>query len=175
MEEGNDNIIVKFENKKENIELKRSFEEFKYHCGKIFGIDENDLNDYIFYVIIDGLKIEIDNNTNYIDIILEDTTAQEIYIEKMNLNESNEDKILSLNDQLKNIQSLLLEKKKKLKLINEESNDYEETLNELNKEIEDYQKKFDSNVIRLKVKIYEIQKKKICKSNGMIYSKKFNS
>ena len=175
MEEGNDNIIVKFENKKENIELKRSFEEFKYHCGKIFGINENDLNDYIFYVIIDGLKIEIDNNTNYIDIILEDTTAQEIYIEKMNLNESNEDKILSLNKQLKNIQSLLLEKKKKLKLINEESNDYEETLNELNKEIEDCQKKFDSNVIRLKVKIYEIQKKKICKSNGMIYSKKFNS
>ena len=175
MEEGNDNIIVKFENKKENIELKRSFEEFKYHCGKIFGINENDLNDYIFYVIIDGLKIEIDNNTNYIDIILEDTTAQEIYIEKMNLNESNEDKILSLNEQLKNIQSLLLEKKKKLKLINEESNDYEETLNELNKEIEDCQKKFDSNVIRLKVKIYEIQKKKICKSNGMIYSKKFNS
>ena len=78
----------------------------------------------------------------------------------MNLNESNEDKILSLNEQLKNIQSLLLEKKKKLKLINEESNDYEETLNELNKEIEDCQKKFDSNVIRLKVKIYEIQKKK---------------
>ena len=163
MEEGNDNIIVKFENKKENIELKRSFEEFKYHCGEIFEIDENDLNNYIFYVIIDGLKIEIDNNTNYIDIILEDTTAQEIYIEKMNLNESNEDKILSLNEQLKNIQSLLLEKKKKLKLINEKSNDYEETLNELNKEIEDYQKKFDSNVIRLKVKIYEIQKKKIFK------------
>lgn len=174
MVEGNDNIIVKFENKKENIELKRSFEEFKYHCGEIFEIDENDLNNYIFYVIIDGLKIEIDNNTNYIDIILEDTTAQEIYIEKMNLNESNEDKILSLNEQLKNIQSLLLEKKKKLKLINEESNDYEETLNELNKEIEDCQKKFDSNVIRLKVKLYEIQKKKICKSNGM-NSKKNNS
>ena len=116
MVEGNDNIVVKFENKKENIELKRSFEEFKYHCGEIFEIDENDLNNYIFYVIIDGLKIEIDNNTNYIDIILEDTTAQEIYIEKMNLNESNEDKILSLNEQLKNIQSLLLEKKKKIKI-----------------------------------------------------------
>ena len=29
MEEGNDNVVVKFENKKENIEMKTTFEEFK--------------------------------------------------------------------------------------------------------------------------------------------------
>ena len=85
MEEGNDNVVVKFENKKENIEMKRTFEEFKIHYEEIFGIDENYLNNYIFYVIFDGLKIEIDNNTNYIFIILDDTIAQEIYIEKMTL------------------------------------------------------------------------------------------
>ena len=56
MEEGNDNIIVKFENKKENIEMKRTFEEFKIHYAEIFGIDENFLNNYIFYVIFDELK-----------------------------------------------------------------------------------------------------------------------
>ena len=85
MEEGNDNIIVKYENKKENIKMKRTFEEFKIHYAEIFGIDENYLNNYIFYVIFDELKIEIDNNINYIDILLDDTIAQEIYIEKMTL------------------------------------------------------------------------------------------
>ena len=83
MEEGNDNIIVKFENKKEKIKMKRTFEEFQSHYTEIFGIDENDLNNNIFYVIFDELKIEIDNNTNYIDILLDNTIAQEIYIEKM--------------------------------------------------------------------------------------------
>ena len=42
MEEGNDNIIVKYENKKENIKMKRTFEEFQSHYTEIFGIDEND-------------------------------------------------------------------------------------------------------------------------------------
>ena len=82
MEEGNDNIIVKFENKKEKIKMKRTFEEFQSHYTEIFGIDEKDLNNNIFYVIFDELKIEIDNNTNYIDILLDNTIAQEIYIEK---------------------------------------------------------------------------------------------
>ena len=36
MVEGNDNIIVKFENKKENIEMKRTFEEFKSIMQKFF-------------------------------------------------------------------------------------------------------------------------------------------
>ncbi len=59
MEEGNDNIIVKFENKKENIEMKRIFKEFKSHYADIFGKDENGLNNNIFSVIFDELKLEI--------------------------------------------------------------------------------------------------------------------
>ena len=35
MVEGNDNVVVKFENKKENIEMKRIFEEFKSHYAEI--------------------------------------------------------------------------------------------------------------------------------------------
>ena len=125
-----DTIEVIFDNNQQLINKINNFEEFQQKCLDVFDINENKDN-YVFYVKIQDLKIEISDQQVYYDnLILELNTPTVLIEEKDNsYNEMNE------------INKL---KKKIIKTI-EEMNNIDEEISKKEKNIENYKTKFKEN------------------------------
>ena len=104
-----DTIEVIFDNNQQLINKINNFEEFQQKCLDVFDINENKDN-YVFYVKIQDLKIEISDQQVYYDnLILELNTPTVLIEEKDNsyneMNEINElkKKIIKTIEEMNNI------------------------------------------------------------------------
>ena len=125
-----DTIEVIFDNNQQLINKINNFEEFQQKCLDVFDINENKDN-YVFYVKIQDLKIEISDQQVYYDnLILELNTPTVLIEEKDNsYNEMNE----------------INELKKKIMLIREEINNIDEEISKKERCIENYKTKIKEN------------------------------
>lgn len=125
-----DTIEVIFNNNQQLINKINNFEEFQQKCLDVFDINENKDN-YIFYVKIQDLKIEISDQQVYYDnLILELNTPTVLIEEKDNsYNEMNE----------------INELKKKIMKIIQEMNNIDEEISKKEKNIENCKTKIKEN------------------------------
>ena len=125
-----DTIEVIFDNNQQLINKINNFEEFQQKCLDVFDINENKDN-YIFYVKIQDLKIEISDQQVYYDnLILELNTPTVLIEEKDNsYNEMNE----------------INELKKKIIKTIEEMNNIDEEISKKERCIENYKTKIKEN------------------------------
>ncbi len=115
-----DTIEVIFNNNQQLINKINNFEEFQQKCLDVFDINENKDN-YIFYVKIQDLKIEISDQQVYYDnLILELNTPTVLIEEKDNsyneMNEINElkKKIMKTIEEMNNIDEEISKKEKNI-------------------------------------------------------------
>lgn len=125
-----DTIEVIFDNNQQLINKINNFEEFQQKCLDVFDINENKDN-YVFYVKIQDLKIEISDQQVYYDnLILELNTPTVLIEEKDNsYNEMNE----------------INELKKKIIKTIEEMNNIDEEISKKERCIENYKTKIKEN------------------------------
>ena len=132
-----DQIICHLNNQTKKISLYKQFKIFKDKILKEFEIP---MNDIIIYIIYNGLKIEIDENTYY-DYIIEDTSITEIYCELTSQTEKEQ-----LRQNIQQYDEKIKKYEKEIKKYKEKIKDLEEKYYKLKINFEEYKKSSNQKI-----------------------------
>ena len=143
-----DQIICHLNNQTKKISLYKQFKIFKDKILKEFEIP---MNDIIIYIIYNGLKIEIDENTYY-DYIIEDTSITEIYCELTSQTEKEQ-----LRQNIQQYDEKIKKYEKEIKKYKEKIKDLEEKYYKLKINFEEYKKSSNQKINGLYNQILELE------------------
>ena len=143
-----DQIICHLNNQTKKISLYKQFKIFK---DKILQEFEIPMNDIIIYIIYNGLKIEIDENTYY-DYIIEDTSITEIYCELTSQTEKEQ-----LRQNIQQYDEKIKKYEKEIKKYKEKIKDLEEKYYKLKINFEEYKKSSNQKINGLYNQILELE------------------
>lgn len=168
-------IIIKFNSREKNIEKIKNFEEFKLNCLKKFNLPNHEIKNYIFYIVSNNKKINIESQNDYNYYIIEAQKTDIIYFklknrenEQTNNNnfiypyiKNNDNEIMQFQNQIKDLNLTLKNLEERLKTIELESNNVKESERKSKDEFSKYKSLLENEYEKLKQEISEIYNKEI--------------
>jgi hypothetical protein len=171
-----ENLIgIKFNSRQKNIEKIKNFEEFKLNCLKKFNLPNHEIKNYIFYIVSNNKKINIESQNDYNYYIIEAQEKDIVYFklknrenEQTNNNnfiypyiKNNDNEIMQFQNQMKELNLTLKNFEERLKKIEIESNNVKESERKSKDEFSEYKSLFENEYEKLNQEISEIYNKEI--------------
>ena len=168
-------ISIKFNSREKNIEKIKNFEEFKLNCLKKFNLPNHEIKNYIFYIVSNNKKINIESQNDYNYYIIEAQETDIVYFklknrenEQTNNNnfiypyiKNNDNEIMQFQNQIKELNLTLKNFEERLKKIELESNNIKESERKSQDEFSKYKSFLENEFEKLTQEISEIYEKEI--------------